>query len=67
MLQVIEGKYANSNVVINGMVRTVKADVRALMTVYVITLLANVTVLQDGRVICVAPNAQKVHMDTTVL
>lgn len=51
--QVIKGKDVILNATKGGMARVVEASVLALMVAVVIMLLVYVTVLQDGRVICV--------------
>lgn len=50
----------------DGMEKIVHKSAPVSMEVDVITLLASVTVLLDGRVICVVQNAQMVNMDIIV-
>lgn len=50
-----------------GMVKNVKEGAPVLMVQNAITLLANVIVLQDGRVTFAVLNAKKAHMELTAL
>lgn len=53
----------NFYVMRDGMEKIVRKSAPVLMVANVIILLASVTVLQDGRVICVVQNAQMVNME----
>lgn len=53
----------NFYVIRDGMEKIAHKSAPVLMVANVIILLASVTVLQDGRVICVVQNAQMVNME----
>lgn len=57
----------NFYVIRDGMEKIACKSAPVLMVANVIILLASVTVLQDGRVICVVQNAQMVNMEIIAL